>query len=88
MNRRDEGAGRVDGFSVAIDMACLASIGATVIGGLLLLNHLAAWVIANSPAVERFILEPWVAPALVGCGIFLLVAVAALLLSMTQGEGE
>ncbi len=88
MNRREEGAGRVDGFSVAIDMACLASIGATVIGGLLLLNHLAAWVIANSPAVGRFILEPWVAPALVGCGIFLLVAVAALLLSMTQGEGE
>lgn len=71
---------QVDAFIVAVEMACVAAFLALFLAVLFCVHYLIAGLVEHHPALQQFMLSPWVAPALIGCGVATLGGVAALLL--------
>lgn len=89
MSAPENQAGQVDGFSVAVDIVAVVAFLAAFTALLFGANALIACLIEGHPALIEFMLSPWVAPALIGCGVVVLVGIAALLLlGAPQGDGE
>lgn len=79
MSAPDPRSVQVDGFSVLIDFACIGAmiaIGAAILFGL---NSLIAALMERHPGLVAFMLQPWVAPAIVLLGFVALAGMAWLL---------
>ncbi|MBB4859663.1 hypothetical protein HNO88_002992 [Novosphingobium chloroacetimidivorans] len=87
MNAPENQAGRVDGFSVAIDMIAVVAFLAAFTALLFGADALIASVMRREPALVDFMMQWWVAPLLVLGGVVALGGLAGMLL-VTAGGPE
>ncbi|MGJ0236951.1 hypothetical protein ACQEPB_00320 [Novosphingobium fluoreni] len=85
MSAPDPHSAPVDGFSVLVDFACIAAMIALGTAILFIVNLVIASLIDGHPDLVAFMLQPWVAPAIVLLGFAVLAGVAWLLVMAREG---
>lgn len=79
-----------DWFLFAVDAACVVALLAVFLTGIWLTHLAVAELAQRHPESFAFIMSPWVAPLLIGCGVVVLGGTAALLVfawAETDREG-